>query len=139
MEHFYFIDVSRKVIYQTFRGDITTATALDSLEKLAQDPDYNEKYAVLTDLRKSTFKSNRQAFNTFYLKVMEIFPATGRKSAFVVNDPMISAFALLFAKHSDNTRQVRVFAEPESACDWLSGELGYRIFPDQLGHSNRIA
>ncbi len=130
MEHAYFIDTKRNVIFQSFRGEITIPDALEKIGEIAADPSYRANAAVLTDLRHSNINASRQAFNGLYLKGMELLPAAGRKSVFVVADPMLSAFALLFAKHSEDTRQVRVFTELNTACDWLSGELGFRItFP----------
>jgi len=128
-EYFFVIDTDIGVIFQSFHGLITISEAICDLEKMSKHPDYRASFAVVTDLRDATFRASRQSFNSFYVRVAEILPAIGRKSAFVVTDPMISAFTLIFAKYSELTRDVRVFKNQESACDWLSQELECSVIP----------
>jgi hypothetical protein len=97
----YRIDHEKKIVYQTFKGEIFFSDIEKMKNDLLSDPDYDKSYDNITDLSNAWFKCNEsQMFQYIQLFLIENKECLKKRNMIVINDPR-SLLMFLFNKIFD--------------------------------------
>lgn len=115
----YEIDSQERTIIQTFKGVMTREIVLRSLSVLVADSEFDNSFHVITDLRAIINQIPQNELKLLAQQVVSALPAEDRKSAFVVDSPRNSAFAILFGQILSKDREFQIFSTMEAAKKWV--------------------
>lgn len=119
----YKFDHKQRLIYETFRGDIYFNDFVIHEEAKLDDPEHNDSYPLLVDIREARFIMSDEEKEIIY----SMFHRTGqkinmkRKCAIITYDPLEFVTAQLFKNRMEKISSMvfRVFSTEEAAYTWL--------------------
>ena len=117
----YQIDTQKKIISETWPGEVSIEDYIEVKQNQFKDPDFNPDFHVITDLR-----NNKQRFNEdIIMGIKDIMKSQSkyirnRKSAIIANKPQAVASSIfLQLKSHDVPVEIKVFSTIESTYAWL--------------------
>lgn len=119
----YKFDHNQKIIYETIRGDIRFIDFIRHEKAKLNDPEHNDSYSLLADIRESRFLMSDEEKKIVY----EMFKKVGskinmkRKCAIITNKPSEVANSELFRMGMGkfSPMMFKVFSTEEAAYQWL--------------------
>jgi len=115
----YTIDVHKRLIRMSLSGEISKDELIQSFEKVAMDPLFDNDFNIISDIRKAVFSTTNNERIALHQFFKERLPETKGRSAFVVESQLDTAFAFLFSEDLKKKREVRVFSAMNNALGWL--------------------
>ena len=101
------------------RGEVTVESLSRKFSALFRNPEYDHSMRGLCDLRHAYPRMKREDFERW---TRELGNQTGfgrNRWAIVTDDPLLTAFAELFARRVGSDHQIRVFSTVEAAEDFV--------------------
>ena len=120
----YRIDHKRKLIIDTIRGEIQLNELINHEKAKLHDPEHNDTYSALIDIRDSKFlldKDEKEVVYNFY-KEYSAKINMNRKCAFLTSKPKEVVTSELFKLEVNQFTEMtfRIFTTEEAAYRWLS-------------------
>jgi hypothetical protein len=108
------------LVYMHISGEISLARFKLAGEEIWNNPDYFREVDVLVNLTESRWKTNFSELSGL-IKLLTSHPksATG-KMGVVVNSPLLTAIAGIFANRMLVHQKVQVFSTEQAACNYLN-------------------
>lgn len=122
MDFEYRIHPDQRLVVMRYEGAISLADAVENSQLLWSDPDYNPTFMVYCDLTAAVAFGEPRDIPT----LRRFLKADGRQSqgkqAVVVNNPTLTALAMIYMASLPPTEPFRIFSAQSAALEFLGIE-----------------
>lgn len=119
MPAFYKIDKERRLVLSTASGVFTLADAVEHMEKLSADPDFDPGFSQISDFTHVT-RIDLSGEEIRCLAQRTIFSANSRRAFITPNETMFGIARMFeILRGLEGEKGIRIFRTLEQALDWV--------------------